>query len=183
MRLGVTLGLTRSGAGGEPPPPPGPTYADFVAHITELATGIPSQGVPGVIGWDSPFASGQGSASVGKFRTTAAAPAGTMYGTPWRQDAGYGWVWVGNSSACRAVQHGLPSEAVFLDQIASGRQIYYATSPGGAQLVYALSRNGYQSDGGTEVAAANITELIYWGGTQAMRMQPSLGLGPVPYTW
>lgn len=169
-------GVLAAGAGGK-------TYAEFVAHITALATGIPSLGVPGAVSWGNPFASGQGSAYPGKFRTTAAAQAGTMYGTPWRQGAGYGWVWTGNSSACRAVQHGLPSEAVFLDQIASGRQIYYATSPGSTQLVYALSRNGYQSDGGTEVAAANITELLFWDGARAQRMQPSLGLGPTPYDW
>ena len=172
-RVGVISG-SRSGA---------KTYADFVAHITTLADGIPSQGISGVIPWANSFASGQGGSFSGRFRTTASTETGTMYGTTWLQSAGYGWAWVGGSAACRAIQHGMPSQAAFLDQVAASRQIYYSTNPGGSRTCYALSRNGYQSDGGDDVISASIGEIIYWDGTQAQKMRPFLGTGPTPYTW
>ena len=86
------------------------------------------------------------------------------------------------STPCRVVQHGLPSQAVFNDQIANGRQMFVRISAGTIQPYVGVARNGYTSGSwGEDTAPDKCDEIIYWDGSQAMRMQPALGLGPTPY--
>ncbi|MBU1522125.1 MAG: hypothetical protein KJ728_11970 [Alphaproteobacteria bacterium] len=145
------------------------TYADFVAHITGLAT-------EGSVTWGVNMPT----TVIGGYRTTAATAAGTMTGSTWQN------VYKGDAAApCRMVQHGLPDEATFLAQVAAGRQIFYRISSGTAPASYAgVFRNGYSSSSSTTIfATRRVDELLYWDGARAQRMQPFLGLGPTPYDW
>lgn len=146
------------------------TYADFQVHIATLATG-------GVKPWSNPT-----TLSAGAFRTTAAAPASDMFGSSWLQ-----WV----SSFCpasRMIQHGLPSQVAFDDQVSGGRDIYYRLDANGVQTVFnSVGRNGYTSlaaAGGGE-AAFIMTDLIRWDDAlkKAFRSNPSAGGAETEYTW
>jgi hypothetical protein len=169
--LGLALGL-RSGGGGAAPPA-AKTYADFQAHIATLAT-------DGAGSWSADMALLTDANHA--YRITAAAAVGSMYGTPWNSAFA-----LNAGTLCRVIQHGLPSAAVFNEQTADGREIFVRTVPvSNRVLPDFVSRNGYttrNTDGVTETRATQCTELIYWDGTQAQRMQPSLGLGPTPYDW
>lgn len=146
------------------------TYADFQAHIGTLA-------LNGATAWGSPPASNNA-----RYRTTAAAATGSMQGSTWQQSAR-----TATSDVCRMVQHALPSQAVFEAQIAAARQIYFRVQDFGNGVNFgSYSRNGYTSGGvntGEDEAATYFTDIIYWDGTQAWRVNPTTGTGPIPYTW
>lgn len=148
------------------------TYAAFQAHIATLATG-------GAKAWGA-LTSGYVD---GAYTTTAAAEAGTMRGSPWSNRSVQSNSW----APCRVIQHGLFSNADFLAQIAAGRDIFFRMAVAGdVNEVFAYARNGYTSlglSGAGPYPVLSCPEIIYWDGTQAQRMQPSLGLGPTPYTW
>lgn len=141
------------------------TYADYRAHIATLATG-------GVALW-------AGTVSVaGVFRTTPTVTvSGSMTGTPWL--AGM----FGGSATRRMTQHAMPSQAAFDAMNAGGFEFLWEAVSGGTGDAPSLNRNGYTSGGASAVSLLLIPQIIYWDGTQAQRMQPSLGLGPTPYTW
>lgn len=147
--------------------PVGPAYADFQAHIATLATN-------GNRAWS-------GTPAAGVWRTTAAAPTGIMAGSSWAN-----YFLIGGVSMCRAVQHGLPSEAEFNAQVAAGREIFFRSVAGVNQSIAAsVDRNGYtsQSYTGASTTTASCTELIYWTPSGVFSMNPSAGTGPTPYTW
>lgn len=149
--------------------PPTKTYADFQAHIATLATN-------GVSSW--PGTVSPGDTPAGSWRATAAPFSGAMYGTTWQDGCDY----TGGTNVNRAILHALPSEAVALDQAGAGREIYFVMAQVSDGNLVALNRNGYLSlDHGGTFAKIAITDLIYWDGTQAQRMNPSTGTGPTPY--
>ncbi|WP_287011277.1 hypothetical protein [Brevundimonas sp.] len=88
----------------------------------------------------------------------------------------------------RAVQHAMPSEAVFNAIIAIGGDIFIRVQDGGIVNVAfpSATRNGFTSSasgvGGTY--SRFITELLIFDPASGpLRMQPKLGLGPTRYTW
>lgn len=150
--------------------PGGKTYADFVAHITALATG-------GLKQWDA-FAP----LTPGAYRTTAGgAFSSDMYGTIW---SGYAFYYLPPG---RLVRHGLPSEAVFNDQAANGRQLFFRLADAGSQSSFnAVNRNGYASLSlfpDPAEPAVTCTELIRWDGERAWKSNPSLASAETPYDW
>jgi len=163
LMLGLGLGLARRGGSGGPS---GPSYADFVAHITTKA-------VDGAATWGGTATSG----SPKKFRTTAAAAV----------DYGFGSSWVNNwdsTSVCTLVRHAMPTEAAFNAVVAAGSMVYYEVDQGASGFLPATNRNGFTTtDGGASQSPNFVSDLIYWDGTAAQRMNPSLGTGPTPYTW
>lgn len=149
------------------------TYDDFVAHIATLATN-------GTRAWTSNTLW-----SAGAFRTTCASPSGGMAGTSW------GAVFRGATSTtatARAVQHALPDEAFVLEQATLGREVFIQIADiGSAAGFSSLNKNGFTStSSGSTSAAFSMTEILAWVGPDvggyAIKMQPSLGLGPTPYT-
>lgn len=162
MRFSANPGVLSAGNQGK-------TYDDFVAHITALAAG-------GIRGWATNSAT-----SADAYRTTAAAASGTMYGTSWVSYLFFQF------APCRLIQHGLPSATVFNDQVANGRQVFFRIVDATPQYVFSsLARNGYTSqflDAGEPSPTVTCTEIIYWDGTQAWRMNPSSGTGPTSYDW
>src|SRR5690606_22747713 len=114
----------------------------------------------------------------GNWITTAGPPTGVMIGSPWMNymagQAGVG------SPPCRIVQHGLPSEAVFYDQVNNARKVYFAvTSLGREEKMYGQTRNGYTSVpdmSGYLICVCRL--IIYWDGEKAQKMDPYLGIGP-----
>ncbi len=146
----------------------GPSYADFQAHIATLS-------VNGSVAWSSNPPGSPGN----RKRTTAAAATGSMFGSSWLS------TFDTFSTLARAIQHGLPSEAAFDAQVANGREIYFQLGDGGFGPYAGLDRNGYESasgGGGLDEALA-VTDLIYWDGSAAQRMNPSAGTGPTPYVF
>lgn len=149
----------------------GPTYDEFVAHITAMATG-------GVASWTGRVL------VAGAYRTTAAASVGNMSGSSWMtvfrsSDNANG------TSRPRAVLHGLPSITVMNALAAASSEVFVrfvdATAPSGFS---AVDRNGFLSSANASTTPAmKMTELLYWLDGQAWKMQPDLGLGPTPYTW
>jgi hypothetical protein len=162
--LGLSLGL-RSVYG--PSAPAAKTYADFVEHITGLAT----QG-------EATF--GESSALHGAYITTATSAFPSMVGSSWNS-----YFEGGDSNVSAIIRHGMPTPQAIDAQISSGRRLYFRINFGGGEVPYTgLSRNNYSStDGPATPAASTCTQIIYWDGTQAWQMYPSLGLGPTPYTW
>lgn len=153
----------------------GKTYAQFEAQIATLATS-------GEIGWDQVFTGGTTPAKA--YRTTAAAQTGSMAGSTWGPSASAGYARTSATQTCRAIQHALSSEAVFLDQIANGWEIFYRTTASSTQPAPAVTRNGFTSTtSATSSACAQITELIRWDGTQAWISNPSTGSAETLYTW
>lgn len=151
------------------------TYDDFKAHIATLAT-------DGVVVWD-PSSVGN-YVRPGAFRTTAAnsAISGILIGSSWLSK--FYAANSGASSFARVVQHGMLDEAAFNDQRTNGRELFVRIVADGTGPYTGITRNGYPSlTSGIGAPAGALTEIIYWDGTQAQRMQPSLGLGPTPYTW
>lgn len=147
----------------------GKTYAQFQARVAALAT-------DGVRAWGDTTAM----PSAAAYRTTAASVTGAMTGTSWLSftDSGV--------PPGRAIQHGLPTADVFSAQISGGLEIFFRVSDPGDKISFAgLNRNGYASlsyNDGNPYPARVFTEIIYWD-DGPKRMQPSVGLGPVPYDW
>lgn len=160
---GLGIGFQGADAGGK-------TYAQFQAHIATLA--------PTSVAWS-------GSSVNAARRTTAAAATGVMQGSSWGLSE-TGFLTGAASQISRVVQHGLPSQAVFDAQVASGREIYLLMVDDGTTTSYgAVNRNGYTSAvfSGAATPCSICTDLIYWDGTQAQRMNPKLGTGPTPYVF
>jgi len=154
------------------------TYAEFQAHIATLATNGSKVWEPNSSVWGAP--------ALGAFVTTAGpavANPGTqnMFASPWLS-----FVSDQTNSTRHMIRHALPSESEFNAQVAAGRQIFFRTAATtSGPLTPAVTRNGYTSltDGGAGNTRMTCPQLIYWDGSQAQLMQPSLGLGPTPYTW
>lgn len=146
----------------------GKTYAEFQTQIATLATG-------GVASW-----TGTISANNGARRVTATTLSGGMSGSSWQARTNPA------ATVARLIQHGVPSQAVIDDQVANGREVYYLSSfIANTNVVTGITRNGFTSQ--TEDLLGDngyiVTDLIYWDGTQAQRMNPSAGTGPTVYTW
>jgi len=143
------------------------TYAQFQAQIDTLATN-------GSVGFNSGIVAG-------KFRTTAIAVSGTMQGSSWVPP-----IRASVSAVSRAIQHGMPSQAAFDAVVAAGYESYFETFDDGSSGpdFFSENRNGYTSIGTTATATSlRMSDLIYWDGTQAQRMNPNANTGPTPYTW
>lgn len=151
-------------------------YQRFKDHIAVLAT-------DGAWGFLTNLASATRAAKA--WRVTA-------NGDPYSASIGlYGSSW--NSSfalnagnIARAIQHGLPSQAIFDAQIADGREMFVRLAVVSNRTLTALLRNGYQSegsDGATETRAVQMTELIFNDGSQTWRMTPNTGGGPTAYSF
>lgn len=149
----------------------GRTYAEWQAHIAARATEGSVNQAGGTGGFE------------GIYRTTLGPGAGTLYGTPWLS-----YFYASSSSTVRRViQHGLPSAAVFNEQVAgAGEVVFQLISIGFQDYFSELSRNGFTSLGGDLGGApACVCPLVGWWdpATQsALMMNPQAGTGPVPYT-
>lgn len=163
-RLARRAVIATKGGGG------GPTYAEFVTHITGLATS-------GEVLWGDFMDEGSWLA------TASSSPTGTLNGTSWGPAAAGGYAGAADNAASRAFQHALPSQAVFNDQIASARKLFAKVEFVAPSAKVAVARNGYTSLARSSVQGRIITQLLYWDGTQAQQMNPSTGTGPTPYTW
>lgn len=149
----------------------GKTYADFVAHITALATG-------GALSWGGVTANGA-------FITTAdASGGGSLVGSPWNRVDGFR---SGSTSTLfNVVRHSLPSEAAFNEQVSSLLTVFVQMEAAANQTAFpSVTRNGLVSTSysGASVAARRVTRFLAWVGGAPIEMQPSLGLGPTPYDW
>lgn len=151
-------GSTRAGKSG----PVAKTYADFQAHI--IAT------YPTTVAWASE------AASVADYRTTAAAATGTMQGSPYL-------ISYRSAATCRVVQHGLPSFAVFSEQVAGGKQVVIRQIASADTSAPAVDRNSFLS---SDVAGGGgywkCDRVIYFDDALGpMQVNPSTGTGPTPY--
>ncbi len=157
-------GVLAAGAGGAMK-----TYAEFQAHIAVLAN-------LGFRPWNNATAF-----STGGYRTTAAAETGTLLGTSWNDRMGVG------VTTCRVIQHGLPSQLVFNEQVASGRDIFFRVEVLDSVRVFnGINRNGYLSQsysGPTYYPSTRCTEIIRWDGLRAWKSNPSIGSAETPYDW
>lgn len=164
MRISPVIGRAPSG-------PAGRTYAEFASHILTLANTDR--------GW------GLEARSVGSFRTTAAADVGEMTGTSWG-NTGFPNTSSFPTSVCRAIQHAMPSEAIYRAVQASSenRMLYTVVSTGTQTNPPGLNRNGYTSANYTgTVVCRGLSRLLYWYAGKAWEMNPTLSSGPVPYSW
>lgn len=143
------------------------TYAEYQAHLATRGT----------------FKTYGSTTSAGSFRTTAVAGAtGAMRGTPW------GTLIIRDNTVvlARIVQHSLPSEAVYNAINAAGTEVLIVleVGPAATDLVFGIDRNGFFSGNfGDGDPSMTTSEVIYWDGTQAQKMNPSAQTGPTPYTW
>lgn len=143
---------------------PSKTYADFVAYVNALPTFVAN--------W------GSGSfQTTGLYKTTAGSPSGTMWGSSWMSRL------TSDSAPCRLIQHGLPSEAVFYDQVANGRLILFDLLTGFSNATGAVNRNGYWSSAYTDFPTVEVRLIRYWDGFRVVDVNPFAGTGPVPFVW
>ena len=152
-------------------------YSVFLAKITALATG-------GAVSWGANlpvFANGL-------FRVTPAAGVGGMSGSTW------GSVAAGNTSYARAIQHALPSAAVFNSLANLGHQVYFGLQGGSftweGDGPYGLNRNGYQSSSfsgeyGSNYASWRINDLIRFDAAtgKAWRSNPNVSGAETEYNY
>lgn len=146
-------------------------YAAFVAYVDSIATTQAD--------WTQNLAAFS-SNRVRSFKTTARALSGeSLYGSPWGARFAMNAGVIG-----RVVQHGLPSQAVFDDQIANGRVIFVRTSSGGTADLPSVLRNGFQSEasGSPDSLATWCEEILYFANGQAWRMTPRTSGGPTLFT-
>lgn len=149
-----------------PPAPPGPSYAEFSDHLATLG------GTP--IAWGDTLPVG-GNLLIQAANEDVGVMSGTSYGRYYRA-----------ASACRMVQHGLPSEAIYTQQKTGARLLFAVTASQSSVTGYAgLNRNGYESLGSSITTFwAMATRLIYWDDDLgAMECNPNAMTDPVPYTW
>lgn len=145
----------------------GKTYAQFQAHIATLAT-------RGVRGWTD----ATNNLNTGKYRTTAAALSGAMYGSSWQAH------FTRDSPVSRAIQHGLDSQSSIEAQVAAGREIFFEVENFTDSNFLAKTRNGYTSLGyAPSFDACRITRVLIWTPEGVIEMNPFAGTGPTPYTW
>lgn len=143
------------------------TYTEFQAQVTSLATN-------GTVIWNDAVG------TAGKYKTTAAGNVGAMAGSSWLTAFRGGAF----STPSRVIQHGLPSQAEFTAQNTGLFDIYIETVAVADQTLVSLNRNGYTSTAFASATTSLIcTDLIYWDGTRAQRMNPNAGTGPTPYNW
>lgn len=149
------------------------TYADFQAHIATL-------------GATSRVWAANANAT-GAYTTNAAAPTGTLTGSSWGPSSAVGFIASTASSLDRIVQHGMPSQAAFDEQVTNSGLIYLDISAAlsAAGAFPAVTRNGFTSSAAGTNTRRELLVLRYWNFTlgQAEEMQPSLGVGPTVYTW
>lgn len=152
---------------------PARTYAEFQTHIQGLATG-------GFVDWVNAI-----NRAANKYYTIASTPTGSMSGSTWNSVEGA----IATSGVDRAIQHALPSQSVFNEQVANTGAIYFELfSPGSAAgtSFVGISRNGYTSSGAAAGSfGRKITDLIRWDFTlnKAFRSNPSAGTAETEYTW
>lgn len=154
----------------------GRTYAEFVAHITALATS-------GEIAWTATVGTGA-TGSVQRVRTTAASFSGQLYGSP----AGGRVMMISNVgwgiTVARFVQHSLPDGD--LSGAAAGRQVYLEIEQGaGTPELTGKTVNGFtsQSLGAGIANSGHVRRVIWWDGARAMWRDPSTNSAPEPYEW
>jgi len=136
------------------------TYAEYQAAIAAL-TGSTSAWATSLPG------------SSGTSRTTAAADTGSMSGSSWLSA-------LQSATTAKVVQHGLPSSAEYASQISAGREIIMREAAITSAPTPALDRNGYLSNTGTN-STRSLQFLGFWTPAGSMKMNPYLGLGPVPW--
>lgn len=140
-----------------------PSYAEYLAAVDALSAG-------GTNSW-------AGTANTGTRKVNAAAATGIMSGSSWVSAYGYP-----ASVPCRIIQHGLPSQAVFNEQVAAGRSFLMVSSFLDTATTVALDRNGYPSVSDVGEDRYICTFLAYYDATLGpMKMNPRLGLGPIPW--
>lgn len=146
-------------------------YQAWLAHVTALAGG-------------NVVSSGSNTAFGSAVVAMQGAIAGDMVGSPWLH-------WTGSTNRARAIQHSLPSEAEYLDQVTRGRGVYVRVVAGSLITSYnSVNRNGYESLAYSDGLArtAQITDrAVFWSGTdlggEPLETNPSAGTGPTLYTW
>jgi hypothetical protein len=152
-------------------------YPLFLAKITTLAT-------DGVVDWSgvpSAFQSGY-------YRVSPAAGVGFMYGSTWNS---FG---IQNLTYARAIQHALPSAAVFNSLATLGHQVFFRL--GGGFFTYdgngpnGVNRNGYQSltfsgEYDSNYAVFQILDLIRFDAAtgKAWRSSPNIGSSETEYNY
>lgn len=149
----------------------GPTYEDFLEHITSLATDGEVQNGNTVPGTNLDV------------KVLLNGDSMNMFGSPWNTQFSGGNEVTQYMSVAR---HSLPSEAEWNAQRANLRRVYVKIRYINYSATYlSVDRNGYQSQGITfyEFVPLSVTDFLFWDGTKAMRMNPSAGTGPTPYTW
>lgn len=151
------------------------TYAEFQAYVDSEATS-------GDRSWTTSLPSGD-------WRWTAAAATGTLSGSPWGPSSAEGFLSGLASRVARIVQHSLPSEAIFNEQVSSARVGFIRSVSSGSLPVSlpAVNRNGFTSSAASDaggLATMLITRLDYFDPVLGpMTMNPSTGTGPTPLTW
>ena len=166
MRIGLSLGLTQPLGKGTPAGPPAKTEADFNAHIATLA-------VNGAAAWAN-------SATEGRWVTTVGTTSGHMYGSSWSD------LYYVASTNCRAIQHAMPSLAVF-NALAVGQQVYFRTVASSHVLIWTgKDRNGYASmseDDGIADSSLLMNQYIRWDRAlgKAFTGNPSVGSAETEY--
>ena len=148
--VGRVGSVGRTGVKAGPGAPAGKTYADWVAHVSSVTATTRS--------WDGY----QSHASSGLNRVTCGAVDATkrMYGSIWGALAAFF-----SFTPSAAVQHGLPSQAVYNEQCANSRPIlYYAQYDGGfsGAACQSVDRNGYQSIADPATPTIYLTEVSWW---------------------
>lgn len=152
-------------------------YPIFLAKITALAT-------DGAVAWSGRPAVFQS----GAYRVTPAAGVGAMSGSTWSSFA------AGQPEYARAIQHALPSGAVFNSLVATGHQVYFQLSAGSFTYTgdgpYGLNRNGYQSlnfsgEYESNYATFGIIDLIRFDAAtgKAWRSNPRNGTAETEYNY
>ena len=150
-------------------------YQRFRDHIAGLAT-------DGAWGFLTNLASASRAAKA--WRVTAdgdpaSAPVG-LYGSSWNSSFA-----LNAGTIARAIQHGLPTRAIFDEQITARREMFVRLAVVSNRELFGLDRNDYASegsDGAIETRAVQMTELLFWDGSQARRMTPNTGGGPTLFT-
>jgi hypothetical protein len=164
--LFVNSGMAAVGTGFD-----GPSYEDWLAHITSRA--------PDVVGWTSTGPTGNGLMRV----AATGAFSGDMYGSPWGS-----LVLRDFSIVNRIVQHSAPSAPVANEQVSSSRTVLLAVSQAGTSIPPpGQNRNGYPSitaSDGEAYPLIRITEFSYWdaGLSAPMTSNPSISGSSIPYS-
>lgn len=157
---------------------PSVSYAQWVTQATAMAS------------IEVNWAYGTFGGSAGRRRVTCGSPGGYMTGTPWASANGFVYL---EHVVSRVAQHCFPTEAIFNEQCASGRVVVLGFRYGTPKFsVAGLNRNGYNAPGRTAdpeyepngFETVFLDEFWYYDPELGpMKMLPSSGLGPSPYTW
>ena len=150
------------------------TYAEFVAHVTSLATG-------GSIDWYDAVPAVGSYIATGKNTNPGFI---SLTGTSWGPLSANGFA-RSISSISGIFIHGFPDRTAYDAQETGGLVVFGTfTSVGTSANVLGATRNGLTSSGGTGTNPRFFcTNILYWNGTVAKQMNPSTGSGPSDYTW